>query len=284
MKTLDVISWNLEIIGRSHGRSSVQLAAYCARSRLYDERNRLTYDYTQRYDLVHHEILLPDHAPKEFYYQGTLWNSVERVERCKNSRLARSVRFSLPRDLARSESIAMARRYVEENFASRGMCADMSIHDKGDGNPHAHVLLTTRSLDESGRWMPKQRRNYFLDEHGNRIYDPIKKCFRLGASVRTNDWDGNKVEEWRESWADTCNREFKRLGLDRVLTNISYVRQGSSRKPTIHLGPRAKALEDRGIRTNRGDINREIVAKNRERERWQHERQHERERGRGRLR
>ena len=113
---------------------------------------------------------------------------------------------NLPKELDSKTHIAMVRQYAQEYFVQRGMCADISIHDKDDGNPHAHILLTTRPLDCAGRWMDKQHRNYLLDENGKRIFDPATGRYKLGRSIKTHDWDDSKrVQEWRAGWAETCN-------------------------------------------------------------------------------
>jgi len=55
----------------------------------------------------------------------------------------------LPKELDREKQIELVRNYVKENFVNVGMCADIAIHDKNDGNPHAHILLTMRKRRES---------------------------------------------------------------------------------------------------------------------------------------
>ena len=265
---MEVISAHLDVISRAKGRSAVQMAAYCARARYRNEYTGLVSDYTSRNDLVYHAVLLPEHAPEEFLDSETLWNAVEQVEHSRNSRLARTVTLAFPKEFDHDTQIRMVRAYARYYFVQRGMCADVSIHDKGDGNPHAHVLLTTRSLDPSGQWMPKQRRNYLLDERGDRIFDPVSGKYKLGRSIKTNDWDApERVEEWRKGWAALCNELFRQMGMQKRVTHLSYERQGMSREPTIHLGSKAQSLENRGIRTDRGDKNRAIKNRNRQQER-----------------
>ena len=176
----------------------------------------------------------------------------------------------------------MVRQYAQCFFVQQGMCADISIHDKGDGNPHAHVLLTTRSLDRDGKWMCKQRRNYLLDKNGNRIYDPVTHRYKLGKSIKTNDWDEpERIEEWRKGWAEICQSWFRRCGISKDITHKSYARQGIDREPTIHLGAKVKVLGDRGLATDRGKMNRDIVTRNYERDRQIFREHIEKERDRG---
>lgn len=265
---MDVISFHIGIISRKNGRSAVQMAAYCARDKLYCDYTGKHYDYTDRHDLVRHEIMLPDSAPNTFRNSEILWNSVERIEKAKNARLARTVLVALPKELDHNSQIKMVRQYTQKFFVQHGMCADVSIHDKSDGNPHAHILLTTRSLNHSGEWMCKQRRNYLLDEKGNRIRDPITRQYKLGKSIKMNDWDApERIEEWRKGWAEICQSWFKHYGISKKITHMSYARQGIDREPTIHLGSKVRALEERGFLTDRVKKNRDIIARNRERDR-----------------
>lgn len=241
------------------------MAAYCSRDKLYCEYTGKSYDYTDRRDLVHHEIMLPDSAPDTFQSSEVLWNSVEKVEKAKNARLARTLIIALPKELDHNLQIKMVRQYIQEYFVQRGMCADIAIHDKSDGNPHAHVLLTTRSINQDGEWMPKQHRNYLLDKDGNRLRDPVTHQYKLGRSIKINDWDATeRIEEWRKGWAEICQSWLRKCNISKEITHKSYARQGIDREPTIHLGAKVKALENRGLSTDRSKKNREITAHNRE--------------------
>ncbi len=279
---MEVISLHIDIISRRTGRSAIQMAAYCSRDKLYSDYTGKSYDYTDRQDLVYHEIILPDYAPDTFRNSEVLWNSVEKIEKSKNARLARTVIIALPKELSNSSHIQMVRQYAQEFFVQQGMCADISIHDKGDGNPHAHILLTTRSLDRDGKWMCKQRKNYLLDKNGNRVRDSVTRQYKLGRSIKTTDWDEpERVEEWRKGWARVCQSWFERCGISKEITHISYARQGLDREPTIHLGARVKALEDRGLLTDRSKKNRDIKMRNHERDRLIFREHMEKDRERG---
>ena len=105
-------------------------------------------------------ILLPPNAPREYTDRQTLWNAVEASEKQWNGQLARGIIMALPRELPADQYESLVREYCTEQFVSRGMIADYAIHDKGDGNPHAHVMLTMRALDEHGKWRP--RANVFM--------------------------------------------------------------------------------------------------------------------------
>ena len=131
----------VSIIKRSEGRSAVAAAAYRSGTKLTNEWDGLTHDYTRKGGVVHAEIMLPAHAPPEFADRSTLWNSVEQIEKARDSQLAREIEAALPRELSREQQLALVRAYVKDNFVGKGMCADFAIHDKGTGNPHVHITL-----------------------------------------------------------------------------------------------------------------------------------------------
>jgi ATP-dependent exoDNAse (exonuclease V) alpha subunit len=141
---------NVGIIKRSSGRSSVAAAAYRAGEKIRNEHDGMPHDYTKKRDVIHSEIMLPENAPYEFSDRAILWNAVEKSEKRIDSQTAREFDIALPVEFDREEQIEIMREYVQENFVDRGMCADLAIHDKGDGNPHAHVMLTTRHVTQDG--------------------------------------------------------------------------------------------------------------------------------------
>lgn len=208
-------------------------------------------------------------------------NDIEKIEKSRNARLARAIIVALPKEIDAKNHIAMVRQYVQEYFVKSGMCADVSIHDKGDGNPHAHILLTTRPLDCAGRWMGKQHRNYLLDKNGERIFDPAKGRYKLGRSIKTHNWDdSDRVQEWRAGWAKACNAQFRQYGIDKEVTCLSYARQGIDREPTKHLGAKVRAMEERGVLTDRGNDNRRIIAERQRLDRQQFRQRMEQSRAR----
>lgn len=268
-----VIHFHARYIKRSEGESIVGFAAYCAGEKLYSEYDGRIH-HKHRSDVAFKKILLPPNAPETYKDRGTLWNAVEMSENDK-AQLARAIDLDFPAELSRESQINLILNYVRKNFVDRGMCADIAIHDKGTGNPHAHILLTLRSIDTRGKWLGKWKKNYILDERGNKIYDPERKQYKCGPSIPLNDW-GNRenAEMWRHEWANACNRELARNGFKTRVTHESYIRQGVNRKPQIHLGRKVIALEQRDIHTDRGNKNRSIIEQNRlrdERERRRRE-------------
>lgn len=191
-----------------------------------------------------------------------MWNAVEKIEKAKNAQLAREIELALPVELTREQNISLVREYINRHFVAAGMCADICIHDKNSGNPHAHVMLTMRPFEPGGEWGAKQKKEYILDRDGNKIYDRKKRQYKC-KSVPATDWnDQTKAEEWRAAWADCVNAALERGNHTERIDHRSYKRQGIDQIPTVHLGVAAHQMEKRGIRTERGDLNREIEVTN----------------------
>jgi len=198
---------SVKIIGRSSGRSSVAASAYCAGQKITDERTGLTHDYSRKNGVTHSEIMLPSHAPNEFQNRAVLWNAVEKIERRTDSQTAREVEVALPIEFTLKENIQVLKNYIKENFVDKGMCADFSIHENR-GNPHAHILLTTRDIS------PEE----------------------FGFGKKNRDWNNVKLLElWRENWAKECNFLLKEKGLQEI-DHRSLEAQGLERIATIHVG------------------------------------------------
>ena len=251
---------------RSAGQSAIASAAYRAGERLYSEYYGEYSDYTRKGGVICSDILLPSHAPKEYADRQTLWNAVEKAERGKTAQLAYSFEISLQNEFSLEENIALARKFLLEQFVSRGMTVDVSFHEKehedgGTPNPHFHFLCPIRPIEQDGTWGLKQRRVYALDEDGNRIRDQNGE-FVFNA-VPTTDWGSPEtLEHWRQTWAEMCNAKFAEKGLTVRIDHRSYERQGVDLLPTIHEGATVRAMEKKGIRTEKGEFNRWIKATN----------------------
>ena len=166
---MDFFHCPIKIISRNKGRSAVAASAYISATRMENTWDGTTHDYTRKRHVVYTEVMLPEHAPPEYADRNVLWNSVEWSETKRDAQLARTVELALPAELTHEQNIALIRRFVQKTFVDKGMCADVAFHDKGDGNPHVHIMLTMRALQEDGRWAPKSRLVYNLDANGNRI-------------------------------------------------------------------------------------------------------------------
>ena len=249
-------------IKRSAGQSAVAAAAYRAGEKLHSEYYGEISDYTRKGGVICSEILLPSHAPPEYADRETLWNAVEKAERGKKAQLAYSFDIALQNEFSMQENIDLARQFLLDNFVSRGMVTDFAVHqsDKEDGsisNPHFHVMCPIRPIELDGRWGNKQRREYVLDEHGERVLDEAGNY--VFNAISTTDWGKPEtLEAWRHAWAEMCNAKFAEKGFDCRIDHRSFARQGVEQIPTQHEGPTVRAMEAKGIRTDKGDLNRFI--------------------------
>ena len=260
--TIAIYHCSIKIVSRGKGKSAVAAAAYRSGEKLTNEWDGLTHDYTKKGGVVHSEILLPAHAPPAFSDRSTLWNSVELSEKSNNAQLAREVEIALPVELPREEQTRLVREYCSSQFVSKGMIADFNLHDTGGGNPHAHILLTMRPLDERGAWLPKSKKEYVLDENGERIRLPSGRY--KTRKVDLVDWNNREnAEVWRRAWADLANEFLAQNNRPERIDHRSYERQGIDQIPTVHVGVSATQMEKKGIVTERGELNRNIMAANR---------------------
>ena len=256
---------HVDIVTRSKGASVIAKAAYNARDKLQDEYYGKTHDYSKKTDLVFSKIFLPEHIPKEFSNREYLWNSVEKIEKSKNSQLARNLLFELPRELNEQERIKLISEFIEENFTSKGMIADCSIHNPmasdHEEQPHAHILLTLREMDSEGKWKPKCRKEYILDENGEKI--KLKSGNYKSRKVNLNAWnEPDKAKEWRENFSKKANEYLARNNIDKRIDPRTFEEQGREELPQIHLGTSSYQMEKKGIQTERGKQNRKIIALN----------------------
>ncbi len=172
--------------------------------------------------------------------------------------------MALPREVPSEQYSKMVGEFCQEHFVSKGMCCDFAIHDPNPPghNPHCHVMLTMRAMDENGKWLPKSRKVYDLDENGERIRLPSGNWKSHKEDIV--DWNQQyHAEEWRHGWEVTQNRYLEMAGSPERVDLRSYERQGLDIIPTVHMGPAVSQMEQRGIETNIGNLNRDIKAANR---------------------
>lgn len=215
------------------GSSAVASASYRSGEALYDQRVEKTFDYRGKEDVIHTEILTPEHAPVWASDRQMLWNQVEQIEKRKDAQLARDIIAALPRELNSEQQIALVREFVQTQFVGKGMIADIAIHDKlasdGRNQPHAHIMLSMRDVTKEG------------------------------FAKKNREWNQRTmVSAWRDAWADTTNRHLEAAGRSERLSLESYAAQGIDKVPGEHLGPEAWNMEKKGRETAKGDKNREI--------------------------
>jgi Ti-type conjugative transfer relaxase TraA len=229
---------HVKVIGRKSGSSAVASAAYRSASRLRDDRLERSHDFSNKRGVVHSEVMLPEDAPEQWRDRERLWNDVEAFEVRKDAQLAREVEFALPREMTQAQGIELARDFVQAEFVDQGMIADLNVHwdmaEDGTPKPHAHVMLTMRSVDENG----------------------------FGQKVR--DWNRTEmVERWRERWAELANERLAELDIDARIDHRSLEAQGIALEPQSQIGATAQRIEGEGIEAaDRADMHREIARNN----------------------
>jgi ATP-dependent exoDNAse (exonuclease V) alpha subunit len=224
---------NVQIIGRSAGRTATGAAAYRAGERIHDQRTGQTFDYTRRRGDIETEILAPAGSPAWVQDRAQLWNQVEKAEKRGDAQLCREIVVAIPLELDREQQRELVRAYVQEQFVARGMVADVGIH-RNPGNPHAHIMLSMREMGPAGLSAKKNR-----------------------------EWNNPELlEQWRAQWAVLANRALERAGREERIDHRSLAAQGSDRMPQVHLGPHSAALEQRGITTEKGEHNRLVAEHN----------------------
>ncbi|PKZ22560.1 MobA/MobL protein [Aerococcus sanguinicola] len=260
----DSFHFSVNIISRGKGKSAVASAAYISGEKIKNEWDGVTHDYTRKEKVLVKNIILPDHIPKEFNDRSTLWNKVEMAEKNSNAQLARQFIIGLPKELSLSENKNLVERFIKENLTSQGMIVDYAIHDESqdkNGNIHCHIMTIMRPINEKGEFLAKSKKEYILDEKGEKILNKNGKPKTRKVELTTWNDKGN-VEKWRENFSDLCNKYLERAGAEKRVDHRSFKRQGIKQIPTIHLGASASAMERKGIRTEKGNINREIKKQN----------------------
>ena len=254
---------SFKIISRGKGQSCMASCAYYSGEKKYSEYECCwKYPHSSPARVKRVEVMLPPNAPKAYADPQTLWNAVDAAETSVNAQTARSMLFALPRELTDEQNLALVRDFCQKEFVDKGMVCNFFYHDKDDGNPHVHIMLTLRAMDENGKWLPKSKNVYALDENGNRIRTPNGSWKRI--KVDTVDWNERKYGEiWRQDWAAAQNAALKAAGRMERVDMRSLERQGvEDRLPQKHLGPTASALERKGVSSERGDENRKIISGN----------------------
>lgn len=300
--SIAIYHFEAKVITRTTGRTAVGAAAYMSCSEMTSQYDGIHHNYTRKQGLIFEKVFLPEYAPDEWTDREKLWNAVEAAETAKDSRLARQIILALPIELNHEQHIKLLSEYVCKNFVSDGMCADVTIHDTGDGNPHAHIMLTLRPLDERGKWQNKTEKEYLCVKDGEergftatefkaaqaegwekqypykvgkkKVYmvpseagaqgyesaSKYPKCTRYGRQNPTYErWnDVIMLDSWRTCWAGAANRALEAIGSKERVDHRSHALRGLDEQPTIHEGVTARALEKKGIISERCELNRQI--------------------------
>ena len=228
--------FNVTVISRGKGRSATASAAYRAAEKIKDNRTGEIHDYRKKKGVDEKIILAPLSAPDWVYNRSSLWNEVERVERRKDSQVAREIKLAIPVELNRSQQIELVTEFATEQFVSKGMVADVSFHELDSHNPHAHIMLTMREIDRDG-----------FSEKKNR------------------DWNKRDLLEFqRSAWSTYANQALEKAGVREKIDHRTLKEQGINRIPQIHLGSAVTAMMKRGVATYKGSRYREIEEANKQ--------------------
>ena len=297
-----------KVISRGTGRSAIAASAYLSCSKILNDYDGVQHDYTRKKGLVWQQVFLPEYAPQEWQNRSVLWNAVEENEKTKDSRLAREFVVALPIELNESQWEKLLSDFISDTFVTEGMCADVAIHDPHPSghNPHAHIMLTVRPLDEKGKWQYKTEKEYLCVRNGEekgftasefkaaqtegwekqysykvgkkKVYMPPSEAERLGY-VRASKYPKstkfgrqNPIAQrwtseeqlvlWRKAWADVTNLHLEQAGRAERIDHRSHAERGLEEQPTVHEGVVARALEKKGIVSDRCELNRQIKADN----------------------
>ena len=297
-----------KVISRGTGRSAVAASAYLSCSKILNDYDGVQHDYTRKKGLVWQKVFLPEFAPSEWKERSVLWNAVEENEKTKDSRLAREFVVALPIELNETQWEKLLSDFISDTFVADGMCADVAIHDPypPGHNPHAHIMLTVRPLDEKGNWQYKTQKEYLCVKNGEeqgftadefkaaqtegwekqyqykvgrkKVYLPPSEAENHGYERASKHPKSTKFgrqnpiaerwnsEEqlvlWRTAWANVTNRHLENAGHEERIDHRSHADRGLTEQPTIHEGVVARALEKKGVVSERCELNRQIKADN----------------------
>ncbi|RND52733.1 MobQ family relaxase [Lacticaseibacillus paracasei] len=229
-------------ISAGKGRSAIAGASYRSGEKLFDQKEGRSYFYA-RSVMPESFILTPKNAPEWASDREKLWNEVERKDRRANSRYAKEFNVALPVELSEDEQKELLTKYVQENFVDEGMVADVAIHRDHPDNPHAHVMLTNRPFNPDGTWGIKSKKQYILDDNGNKTYTGTSK-YPKSRKILMVDWDKKeKITEWRHNWAASVNQALEQKNIPDRISEKSFMEQGIDDTPTQHEGINSKRHE-----------------------------------------
>ena len=222
-----IYHFSATVIKRSQGRSATAAAAYRSAERIRDEKSGETYDYTRKQSVDHTEILAPENSPDWAQDRSQLWNQVEQAEKRKDAQLCREINVALPQELDNEANQKLITEFAQEQFVNQGMVADIALHDLNSHNPHAHIMLTMREIDENG------------------------------FGKKNREWNQKEtLAQWRESWSEHVNRSLEQHQIDQNIDHRSFEAQGrTDQLPTVHEGPKVTALRRRDVLTDRAKEN-----------------------------
>ena len=297
-----------KVVSRGNGRSAVAASAYLSCSKILNDYDGVQHDFTRKKGLIWQDVFLPEFAPPEWKDRSVLWNAVEKNEKTKDSRLAREFVPALPIELTPAQWQELLTDFIQNNFVAEGMCADVAVHNPypPGHNPHAHIMVTVRPLDEKGNWQYKAEKEYVCVRNGEergftaaefkaaqadgwekqypykvgrkKVYLPSSEAEKHGyervskypkstkygrQNPISERWNSEEqLVQWRKAWADAANRYLERYGHEERIDHRSHAERGLLEQPTVHEGVVVRAMEKKGIISDRCELNRQIKADN----------------------
>lgn len=269
-----IYHFSMSNVSRAKGSASTATLSYITGQRVEDERlGEVFYGFgrTERVEMT--GVILPDEAPQRFYEPAVMMSEIELYEKSDRARPAKKIEVALPRELTPEQQKDVIESFIRENLAAKGYGAVYAVHDDPEHhNPHCHILVPNRQMNAQGWEQTKCRKEFALDERGERIpvIDPTTGQQKVDSRNR-KQWKRVNVEvnpldqkaflkELRESWAKECNRF---LTPEQQIDHRSLKDQGIDLEPTVHEGYAAREMRARGEISDRIQMNENIRARNR---------------------
>lgn len=267
-----IYSCSISNVSRAKGSSAIATLAYISASKIQDERTGEVCSYGRKDRVMYTETILPESAPEEFSDPAVLFNSIENFEKADNARTAKKIIVALPREFALDKQKEVIENFIKSNLTNEGYACTYAIHtDKDNNNPHAHILIANRQINNKGEWSSKRKMEYVLDEEGQRVPQIDKETGKQKVdkngrkqwkriNAETNPLDKKEtLQQMRKQWAVECN---KHLDSEKQIDHRSFADQGKEEEPTIHEGYVARKIENAGKVSDRCEMNREIKQRN----------------------
>ncbi|ADU13138.1 Ti-type conjugative transfer relaxase TraA [Asticcacaulis excentricus] len=241
---------SMKPISRGSGRSAVAAAAYRSGTKLTNERDGLTHDYTRKSGVEETEIVLPEGVDAEWARdREQLWNAAEMAEKRNDARVAREFEVALPHELNADQRLELVREFSQSVADTYGVAVDFAIHAPDEAmderNHHAHILITTREVTANGLGEKSdlERENKWLKAHDKPTTDAQLKALRL-------------------EWEERTNQALALAGHDVRIDHRSHQERGLEIEPTQHVGVHATQMDRRGQSVERERLAEEARVRN----------------------
>jgi hypothetical protein len=243
-------------VSRGAGKSSVGAAAYLCREQMRDQRTGQIFDWRQpergiaeasaylersagdhnsRQELLFSGLYGPAGAPeldaRQKAYRGILEPRRGRGTPGQSPGRRAGHHRAVERIDPATERVGFAGSYPR--FHPQDRVVQVAIHsgEQDPRNIHAHLLISTRGIDENG-------------------FKPTKAREQQEQFLNRREY----VNQLRASWEHAANRHLERHGVEQRIDRRSLADQGIDREPGRHMGPAAAWRKQRGLETDRGPL------------------------------